>query len=71
MNTKKLQERLCLIAEAQGKINHLKLACVFTTDLGALNLLQKTVTELQEIISENLKLSKELQLCQSFRKKKR
>ena len=71
MNTKKLQERLLLIAEAQEKINHLKVACVFTTDLGALNLLQKIVSELQQMISEHLKLSEELQLCKSFRKKKR
>ena len=71
MNIEKLHERLLLIAEAQEKIKHLKVACIFTTDLGALSLLQKTVIELQEIISENLKLSKELQLCKSFRKKKR
>ena len=71
MHTGKLQERLLLIAEAQEKINRLKVACIFTTDLGALNLLQKTVIELQEMISENLKLSKELQMCKSFRKKKR
>tara|TARA_R110000824_G_scaffold70719_8_gene181284 strand:- start:558 stop:785 length:228 start_codon:yes stop_codon:yes gene_type:complete len=62
MKTEKLQMRLALISRANEKISYLEDACVFTTDLEALQILQEMVKELQETISENLKLSKEIQI---------
>jgi uncharacterized membrane protein (DUF106 family) len=66
MKPKKLQKRLALISRANAKISYLKEANVFTTDLEALNILQEMVSELQETISENLKLSKEMQISKSL-----
>ena len=66
MKAEKFQMRLALISRANEKIDYLKDACVFTTDLEALRILEEVVKELQETISENLKLSKEMQINKSL-----
>lgn len=56
--------------EARKYVKKMQSGSVFVTDFKAANLMEEMITTIEELLSENLKLRKQLKIHEAFRKKK-
>ena len=68
--TEQVQKRLALLVEARRYAEKMRRGPAFITDFKAMRLLNEMIEEMQEMISENLKLKEDLKTQKIFKKKK-
>ncbi len=64
-----MQKRLALLVEAREYVKKMQKGSVFVTDFKASRLMEEMIVIIQDLLSENLKLKKQLKLKEAFRKK--
>tara|TARA_R100000808_G_C2105675_1_gene121376 strand:+ start:134 stop:355 length:222 start_codon:yes stop_codon:yes gene_type:complete len=65
-----MQMKLALLMECRSYVKKMQKGSAFVTDFKAANLMEEMIVVIEDLLSENLKLKKQLKLKEAFRKKK-
>ena len=68
---KNLKKRIALLTEARQHAAKMQKGSVFVTDFKAVQLINRLVEEMQNILSENLRLEEQLKTKVTFSKEKK
>ena len=65
-----MQKRLTLLMEAREYVKKMRKGSAFVTDFKAARLIEEMTVIIQDMLSENLKLKKQLKIREAFEKNK-